>query len=231
MVAKKNLLIGVLVVGIAILLATTSVEYYYPFNGAARNSATSTTTQFDTLTSTVTQIETLTSTVTQSTSSTSSFQPNATALDLSVSIEPIASPQGLNLTVVASVRNPTSSNLTLSSRLITNPARGACAEGQITSVNVYLGHLGQGNLSDSKPLLLFNPYGIYSCPTYTESIFTYVLGPGQAMNETSLLYGHWSGSGTNPSSYSFQPFQVGDYTIVVSDAWGQRAFEYFAIVG
>ena len=197
---------------------TTSTVTKLETVSGAQNSATSTSTMTEFETMTVTEV-----------SNTSSLQPNATALDLSVSIEPIASPQALNITVVASVRNPTSSNITLSSRGIPNPAGGACTYGQIASVNVYLGHLGQGNLSDSKPLALFNPYAAYSCPTYT--ISNYVLGPGQAMNETSFLYGYWSGSGTNPSNYSFQPFQVGEYTIVVSDAWGQTTFEYFTIAG
>jgi hypothetical protein len=223
---KKNLLIGVLVVGFALVLTEN-----YLLTGAARDNATSTTTQFDTLTSTATQFQTVTATVMRSVSSTSSLQPNASnALDLSVSIEPAASPQGLNLTVVASVINPTSSNLTFNSHAIYNPARGPCAEPIVTSVNVYMGHLGQGNFSGSKPLALFNPYAAYSCPTYTQSVFNYVFGPGQAINETSLLYGYWSGSGTSYTNYNFRTFQVGDYTIVISDAWGQRAFEYFAVI-
>jgi len=188
-----------------------------------QSTATSTSTVVST--STVTNFETLTVT---ELSSTSSPQPNATALELNVSIEPLASPQWLNITVLASVLNPTSSNITLSSREITNPAWGPCAGNYITTVNVYLGHFVQGNLSDSEPLALFNPYGAYSCPSLTQSVFNYLLGPGQAIDEPSHLDGYWSGTGRN---YSFQPFQVGDYTIAVSDVWGQTALEYFAVAG
>jgi len=124
--------------GVAVMLALIVVAFVAGIGlaGLVRPSAsttTSTVTKLETLsgtqnsatsTSTVTAFETVTVT---EVSSTSSLQPNATALDLGVSIEPIASPQGLNLTVVASVRNPTSSNITLSSRGITNPAGGGCA--------------------------------------------------------------------------------------------------------
>jgi len=214
MVAKKSPLVWVLIMATAILLSTTTAQYYL-LTVAPRSSTTSTVTEFETVTIT-------------GAASTFGVQPNASALELSVSIEPVASPQGLNITVVASVRNPTSSNITLSSREITNPAWGPCAGDYITTVNVYLGHFVQGNLSDSEPLALFNPYAIYSCPSLTQSVFNYLLGPGQAMNETSRLDGYWSGTGRN---YSFQPFQLGDYTIVVSDVWGQTAFDYFAISG
>jgi len=215
----KNLLLGAFAVLTIVLMSTTLVEYSQASELRGRPAATVQVTT----TVTATQTELVSSTISAS-SGVATDASGAEVIQLAASVEPGTATPGRNITVVATVSDALSTSVQLESQALTNPAYGPCEQSFITYVDVYYGHYASSNLSGAKPLLLYDPSGLYACPT--AGFYRYTFTPGQPVNETSVVGGYWTGSG---QSYAFQPFQQGDYTVVVSDAWGQRVYGYFAV--
>lgn len=144
---------------------------------------------------------------------------------LSAVIQPTSAPFGQNITIAADVRDVLSTAIQVNASALDNPVYGQCQQGFATGVYVYSGHYTSANISRASQLLLYNPSFHTPCPF--PSIQQYTFTPIRGVSETSLLTGYWTGSGAN---YSFQSFTIGEYTVVVFDAWGQEAIGYFHVV-
>jgi hypothetical protein len=164
-------------------------------------------------------------------------------LELTATIEPNSVAEGQNVSVVAEVNNTQSTTLEVDSISMTNPAYGPCGQGFATGVRVYRGHYSLSSLSQANELLLYNPSLTYLCPAVFT--FQYTFSPDSAMatiqaslgayqaenetrlvSETSVLTGYWVDSGLG---YVFQRFPVGQYTVLIFDAWGDQAVGYFQV--
>lgn len=174
--------------------------------------------------------------------------PVRNGLELTATIKEVFLPEGQNLTVVAEVNNTLSTPLTVNATSITNPAYGPCQQAFASGVEVYSGNLTYlvlfNNGSNPTPLLLYDPSLTYTCPAVFN--FQYVFQPDSAMatinsslaghfyrtdtrlvNESSVVAGYWV---ETPTGYQLQKFPPGQYTVVVFDAWGDRAIGHFQVV-
>jgi hypothetical protein len=164
-------------------------------------------------------------------------------LRLTATIYPINVPQGTNVTVTAQVNNTLSREVEANATSMADPAEGPCQQGLATGVRVYKGWDTPANLSKATELLLYNPSLVYLCPAVLAFQYSFapdsdiatvqgILGGSRGsnttgpVNETSILSGYWTGSG---SQYAFQTFPQGSYTVVVFDAWGQTAIGHLQV--
>jgi YVTN family beta-propeller protein len=183
---------------------------------------------------------------------------NGSGLQLTATIEPTKVSQGENISVIAQVYDRLSSSLNVSSTSFVNSDYGPCAQGFATGVQVYRGQYTSANVSEGHGLLLYNPSLVYLCPA--EFTFQYSFEPNSdnatvvpslgafqdpnmdttgPVNETSVLAGYWIGTGQGfldqngdeSQAYAFNTFQPGTYTVVVDDAWGQKAIGNFQVTG
>jgi hypothetical protein len=161
---------------------------------------------------------------------------NIDGLQLTAAFSPVVA-QGSNVTVSAQVYNTLPTEVEVNATSMANPAYGPCQQRFATGVDVYQGDYSAANLTQGTELLLYNPVLIYTCPEVFT--FQYSFAPnsdnatveqipgGQTttgpVSEMSTLAGYWTGSGQNYT------FPVGNYTLVVFDAWGQTAVGHFAV--
>lgn len=165
-------------------------------------------------------------------------------LQLFASVKPSSLAIGQNVTIVAGVYNPLSTNVKVNASEIRNPSQAPC--GLWTSpmgIRVYWGHYTVTNLSGASPLLLYNASLPVFCPVFSNNAYTFQPNSDNATvsyfetstklvaNETISLSGYWSaGPLAGPGSKYFpQNFEPGSYTVVVFDAWGQQLIEYFEV--
>ena len=217
---------------VVIILASASLGY---FVGVANQKTVTS------LSATIyTQVSTtvVPSGISVTTDTTASVQLNAT-----VSLGPL---QMNEATVSAEVYNPLPTNVTLTAQVLVSPTEGACGYvNSLIGVQFYLGHYGFSNLSSATPLVMYNATGPPPpCPPPPFATYIFlpnsdrVLIPGstppiQIANRTVVRGGYWtpslvSGPG---GGYYYQPFNPGNYTVLIFDAWGQQMLEYFQILG
>lgn len=174
--------------------------------------------------------------------------PVRNGLELTATVKEVFLPEGQNLTVVAEVNDALSTPLTVNATSIDNPAYGPCQQAFATGVEVYSGNYTYlelfNNGSRPAPLLLYDPSLIYTCPAVFD--FQYAFQPDSAMatinsslaghfyrtdthlvSESSVVAGYWVGT---PAGYQLQKFPQGQYTVMVFDAWGDRAIGHFQVV-
>ncbi len=173
--------------------------------------------------------------------------PVGNGLELTATIKEVFIPEGQNLTVVVEVNNTLSTPLRVDTPSMVNPTYGPCQQGFATRISVYSGNYTYlelfNNRSNPTPLLLYNPSLIYTCPAVFN--FQYTFEPNSAVatinsslggyhridtrlvNETSVVAGYWV---QTPIGYQFKRFPIGVYTVVASDAWGDKAIGYFQVV-
>jgi len=142
-------------------------------------------------------------------------------IQLSAIIQPSEQVYGQNYTIVASVTDVLSTSFQLNASALDNPVHGPCEQDFATGVDVYSGRYYSSNISQVKPLLLYNPSLSYTCSEAMPQLYSFE--PAKGVSETSILSGYWTGSG---QSYSFNGFPPGLYTVVVFDAWNQTAIGY-----
>lgn len=164
---------------------------------------------------------------------------NIDGLQLTATFSPVVA-QGKNVTVSAQVYNTLSREVEVNATSMTNPAYGPCEQRFATGVDVYQGDYTAANLTQGTELLLYNPVLIYTCPEVFTFQYSFAPNSDNAtvegipggrvtagpVSETSTIAGYWTGSGQN---YTFHAFPVGNYTLVVFDAWGQTAIAHFAV--
>jgi len=164
------------------------------------------------------------------------------SLQLTATVTPINATIGQNISVSTDVYNSLPYNVTLNATSIVNPSQGPCAQNQATAVTVYSGHYSFANISNASPLLLYNASLVFLCPAQFHFTYTFLpdsdnatvvtLPPfslpavSELVNETNILSGYWSKSA---GTYAFQDFGPGQYTLLVSDAWGQEVVCYFQV--
>lgn len=174
--------------------------------------------------------------------------PVRNGLELTATIEQIFIPEGQNLTIVAEVNNTLSTPMKVNSTSIVNPAYGPCQQGFATGIELYSGNYTYmelfNNGSTPTPFLLYDPSLTYTCPAVFT--FQYTFEPDSATATiNSSLAGHHFRTDTKlviessvvggyylktSFGYQFERLPVGEYTVVVFDAWGDRAIGHFQVV-
>jgi len=172
---------------------------------------------------------------------------NGLGLELTATL-PTTLTEDQNLSIVAEIDNTTPHVLNLTSTSMVNHANGPCAQEQVTAIDVYSGSYSYvqlfNNRSQPTPLLLYNPSLNYLCPrAFT---FNYLFQPNSslatvralvgghevmtnqtgAVEETSVVAGYWTQSGSTYASTHFSP---DTYTVVVYDYWGNTIIGYFQV--
>ena len=162
-----------------------------------------------------------------------------------MSLGPSTVSTGENVTVHMRAFNRAPTSLTLNASEIIDPFEAPCGLGiRALGLDVYPGHYTLGNLSTAPaPLMLYNASVVPSCPV--AFVYRYTFQPEsstasvEAFSSNSTvdatyavsLGGYWvncCSPGPGPS-YSYVKFQPGQYTVVVFDAWDQRAVESFIV--
>jgi len=172
---------------------------------------------------------------------------NGLGLELTATL-PTTLTEDQNLSIVAEIDNTTPHVLNLTSTSMVNHANGPCAQEQVTAIDVYSGSYSYvqlfNNRSQPTPLLLYNPSLNYLCPA--AFTFNYLFQPNSslatvralvgghevmtnqtgAVEETSVVAGYWTQSGSTYASTHFSP---DTYTVVVYDYWGNTIIGYFQV--
>jgi len=150
---------------------------------------------------------------------------NESVLQLTAQIMPDSAAPGQPVTVVASVRNVLTRQLTLYHSAMVNPAIGPCSGFFMVRLEVFQGHYALPNQTYGSQLQLYDPYAPTSCPPMSGLDSTFQ--PQEVVNETSAFNGYWTTEGQNATFHSFLP---GNYTVMVQDYWGQLVLLYFQVV-
>jgi DNA-binding HxlR family transcriptional regulator len=145
-------------------------------------------------------------------------------LQLTAQIMPDSAAPGQNVSVVASVRNVLTRQLTLYHSAMGNPAIGPCSGVFMVRVEVFQGHYALPNQTYGSQLLVYDPYAPTSCPPISGLDSTFL--PQEVVNETSVFNGYWTTEGQNATFHNFLP---GNYTVMVQDYWGQLVLLYFTV--
>jgi len=242
-------LIVVSLIIIGIILGVTAgyflgprITYRTTFTSVSTSTFTSALTIVSSSISTVESITTITTAGETVTMFTGNFSL-LPSLQLTANVLPVNATPGQNISVIANVYNSLPYNVTLNVISIVNPSEGPCAQNQATAAEVYSGHYTFANISNATPLLLYNASQVYLCPAQFHFTYTFLPNSDNAtvvtlppfslptvseiVNETSILSGYWTKSGN--SSYTFQDFGPGQYSVLVMDAWGQEVICYFRV--
>jgi hypothetical protein len=165
-------------------------------------------------------------------------------LELLVQVEPTRLVSGQNVTIVAEVYNPLSIEVTANSSMIINPTQAPCGLGIApTGIQIYGGHYTSANLTQGTPLMLYNASGpVPPCSAPYNSVYHFVPNSDKAVvfylgtstdwvaNETTALREYWTQVTSNGlPRFAPHEFAIGEYTVLVFDAWGQQQLEYFTI--
>jgi hypothetical protein len=145
-------------------------------------------------------------------------------LQLTAQIMPDSAVPGQTVSVVASVHNVLTRQLTLYHSAMVNPAIGPCSKGFMVWVEVFQGHYALPNQTYGSQLLLYDPYAPTYCPPISGLDSTFQ--PQEVVNETSVFNGYWTTEGQHATFHNFLP---GSYTVMVQDYWGQLVLLYFTV--
>jgi hypothetical protein len=182
-----------------------------------------------------TSISTATVRVTTTTRSTATTP----GLELIARVTPSSITSGQNISIITGAYNPLSTTSTINVTSFKNQYLGACAISEIPATYyIYAGHVTFSNLAFNTPLFLYNPSTIVTCPHSFNSTLAFQPNSDLAtetrpnmtsflVNFTSIYHGYWvRGSG---GGYSFASFTPGQYSVLVTDTWGQRELDYFVV--
>jgi hypothetical protein len=186
-------------------------------------------------------VSTVLSTPTASAKPVTSTTPS---VQLFAAVTPAIAPVGENVSIVAGIYNPLQSQVALNFTESLNPSEGPCYGGPVF-IWVFSGHHTFANLSRASPLLIWNASNAVPCFKSETVSLTFAPNSDRALavsqdmvydsawtiNYTTVLSGYWinccvAGPG---SSYTYERFQPGPYTVLVFDAWSQQVIEYFEV--
>ncbi len=181
------------------------------------------------------------------TSASSTDSATGLTLGLSLSATTITGGQTLNVSASEYNAQPAMNNVTASSDWpLQGLSLGLCGTvNQPFGMAVFRGHYTRSNVSSAKALLLYQPYGVTSCPMILSEISQYSFyphnstaqiwgsctpGPCQVLkvSSSSQTSGFWNAIPLVGSSYH-STFPPGVYTVAAGDEWGQLALLYFVV--
>jgi hypothetical protein len=224
------LVIAILVgLGAGFLLGNTNVRTV---------TSISTTGTFFTTTLTLHSISIFSTTVRATTTTKSTA--TSPGIELTARVAPTNITQGQNISITYGVYNPLSTPFTINVTAFRNQYLGPCPISQNPDTYyLYAGRVTFSNLAFNTPLYLFNPSVIVSCASsfnstfvfqpdsYLATVYSAMPAAGFLVNFTSAYSGYWVRSTGN--SYLFSEFTPGEYSVLITDSWGQRALEYFVV--
>lgn len=150
---------------------------------------------------------------------------SSSPLEFSASVQPAQPTSGEGVTVLTQVLNPLSITVAYDAVVMTSPAYGPCEQDLLTGAKAYAGYYTMENISTATQLLLYDPNGIYTCPTPLQ-LYRQTFLPGASVNESVQLKGYWTVSG---NSSTFHQFSQGYYTVLAFDNWGHQALLHFMV--
>jgi hypothetical protein len=207
---------------ILVIAVSAGTGYFFGVSHQSTTTSISITTQFSTTTATTLSIA------------------QFPTLQLIAAVSPKVVPEGRNVSIVAGVYNPLPRNVTVTGAEISNPSQGPCGLGIAPmGIRVYQGRYAFANISEAKPLLLYNASGPPPCAaplsfidyvflpnSDTAGVVSFMSGSWEA-NETFALGGFFSNCADMHCDY--QKFSPGVYTVLIFDTWEQQALEYFYV--
>ena len=125
---------------------------------------------------------------------------------------------------------PSDGGIFRSMNLSTSPCGGLYPFG----VAAYRGRHTLANSSTAKKVEVFDVFSSYMCPMVVSGE-VYRLGPFQTATNHVDIGGYWTDGvtqhpGGGVSQGVFHPLPIGNYTLVIADAWGHTEFLYFRVV-
>ena len=228
-IVAMALVIAILVgLGAGFVLGNTSVR-----------TVTSVSTTATLLTTTSTLRTTSVFTTTARSTTTTLTTATAPGLELIARVTPSSIASGKNISIIFGAYNPLSSTYATNVTSFRNQYLGSCPISENpTTYYIYAGHVTFSNLAFNTPVFLHNPSTVVTCKHSFNSTLAFQpdsdlpteIRPNMTsflVNFTSTYHGYWArGSG---SGYSFIAFAPGQYSVLVTDTWGQRELEYFVV--
>ena len=165
------------------------------------------------------------------------------SLELTAKVFPENITTGENVSIVAEVYNSLPETVAVEAASISDLSEAWCPFSSPTAVTLYSGRYTFSNITGAVFLLQYNGEIQGACSTPTPIGYTFLPNsdeanlqsmppnnlrlPPTAINKTTSLEGYWGNlAGEVPT---FQPFPLGLYTVLVSDAWGQETLCYFTV--
>ena len=237
---------------ILVIIISSGLGYFDGVTGRTNvlSISTATTSSYVTIILPVTSTERSIATTTLSAISTQLQLVNITltepfpSLQLIASITPENISQGQNVSITAAVYNSLPYSVAVEAPPINNPSESSCAITWPTAVTIFPGRFTWSSVLSAEPLTQFNATSVPRCGLPSQTGYKFspesdqailqsippnnLYPPAISINETIAMTGYFTKAGSE-TKYTFQDFMPGEYTVVVSDAWGQEVISYFSV--